>query len=236
MRVLGWICIFLGVLLAIVLIIFSLGFLPSDAVVLRDSGGTPRVELAVWSDGSPSLIFYPSAGVRERATLSTAALIAGFGVVILALRPSERKRARDRHAVEEGRKACPQCAAVVDAMARVCLFCSYPFPLAELPLEQFASSLGEMIDQYWKEINAISEEALAGGEKHSTDEIRGKVADVQNRVYRELMERYGRLILGATGMLERELVARLNQIKETKERAAMLNEVISAMLKPLPRD
>lgn len=231
MRALGWLCVMLGILLAFVLIIFSLGFLPAENVVLRDPWETIRVELGVWPDGSPNLILYGKDRVKARAELSTAALVAGFGVLILALRPPESNRITGSRAIEAGMKTCPRCAKRVPAEARVCHFCSYAFPLPELPLEQFMSGLGELIDRYAKEIWRISEEALVGSQKSSAEDCRGKVAEVQTRCYREALEMYHHLV-GASGQVEEELVARLRQIKEMKERAALLKEIISSVVKP----
>ena len=96
-------------------------------------------------------------------------------------------------------------------------------------LEQGISTLVELIDHYGQEMRAISKEALGGGRKGK--ELRGKVAEVQDRIHREAWENYERLVT-ASAEIERELMAKLTQIKETTERAALLREVISLTVKP----
>lgn len=86
-------------------------------------------------------------------------------------------------------------------------------------VEQGMSALTELIDRYAKEIRGVSEEVLGGVQKPSSDDIRRKVTDVQERIYREAVAMYGNL--------ERELEEKLNQIREMKERVLLIKEVIN---------
>ncbi len=98
-------------------------------------------------------------------------------------------------------------------------------------LEQGMTDLVALIDRYGKEIQAISEEALQGGGKRPGGDLRGKVTEVQDRIHRQAMELYDRLV-GAGAEIERELVTKLNEIKETMGRAAVLKEIITSTVKP----
>ena len=86
-------------------------------------------------------------------------------------------------------------------------------------LEQGMSGLTELVDRYAKEIRAVSEEVLNAVQKPSSDDLRRKVTEVQDRIYQEALEKYDHV--------ERELEARLDQIKAMKERAVLLKEIIS---------
>lgn len=205
MRVLGWLCAILGMLLVSVFVVFSLVFQSADRIVLRDPSGILRVELSQWPDGSPNLNLYARDGVIGRAGLTTAVLIAGFGTLILALRPPVRKPSGDMRTVEKG--------------------------AAGVPLEQFVSGLGKLIEDYAKEIREISDKALVGNPNLSADELRAKIADAQTRCYRQALEMYYHLV-GVAGEMEEELLTKLNHIRETKERAAVLKEAIKSMVKP----
>lgn len=205
MRSLGWLCAILGFLLAAVFIVFSLVFQPADRIALEDPSGILRVELSEWPDGSPSLILYARDGVIGRAGLTTTVLIAGFGILILALRPPVRKPTEDIRTVQKG-------------------------PV-EVPLEQFVSGLGKLIERYANEIREISDKALVGNPNLPADEFRDKIADAQKRCYGQALEMYYQLV-GVAGEKEEELLTKLDRIKETRARAAVLKEAIKSMVKP----
>jgi len=97
--------------------------------------------------------------------------------------------------------------------------------------KQSLSDLQGLIDRYSQEIRAISEEVLNEGQKPSAREFRSKVAAIQVRIHREASEMYDRVVAVSTEV-ERELLTKLNQIKEAKERAALLREIINSMVKP----
>ena len=206
MRTLGWLCAILGMLLVSVFVVFSLVFQSADRIVLRDPSGILRAELTEWPDGSPSLILYARDGVIGRAGLPTAVLIAGFGILILALRPPVRPPTEDSRTVEKG--------------------------AAEVPLEQFVSGLGGLIERYAKEIREISDKALVKNPNLSADEFRDKIVDAQKRCYRQALELYYHLV-GVAGEMEEELLTKLTRIKETRERAAVLKQAIESMVKPI---
>ncbi len=86
-------------------------------------------------------------------------------------------------------------------------------------VEKGMAGLAELIDRYAKEIRAVSEEVLVGAQKPSSDDLRRKVTDVQDRIYRDALETYGNL--------ERELEGKLNEIREMKERVLLLKELIN---------
>lgn len=98
-------------------------------------------------------------------------------------------------------------------------------------VEQGLSALTELIDRYGTEIRTISEEALNGGRESSAEEFRGKITDVQDRIHREALEMFDRLV-GVGAEVEREFLDKLTHLKETMGRAAVLKEIINSMVKP----
>ncbi len=99
-------------------------------------------------------------------------------------------------------------------------------------IEQALSGLRELIDHYGKEIPTISEEVLNGGWDTSPEQFQGKVADIQDRIHREAVERYDQLV-GAGTDLEREYLRRIDRIKEVLGRAAVLRDVINTTVRPV---
>lgn len=96
-------------------------------------------------------------------------------------------------------------------------------------VEQGLSGLTELIDRYGKEIRDISEEALDGGREPSAEEFRSRITGTQDRIYREALEVYDRLV-SAGAEIEQELLSKLNQVKDTMGRASVLKEVIRVVV------
>ncbi len=96
-------------------------------------------------------------------------------------------------------------------------------------VEQGLSGLTELIDRYGKEIRDISEEALDGGREPSAEEFRSRITGTQDRIYREALEVYDRLV-SAGAEVEQELLSKLNQVKDTMGRASVLKEVIRVVV------
>ncbi len=96
-------------------------------------------------------------------------------------------------------------------------------------VEQGLSGLTELIDRYGKEIRDISEEALDGGREPSAEEFRSRITGTQDRIYREALEVYDRLV-SSGAEIEQELLSKLNQVKETMGRATVLKEVIRVVV------
>lgn len=82
-----------------------------------------------------------------------------------------------------------------------------------------------------KRFRAISEEAMGRAQEASIEEFQGKVAELQGRMHREACEMYDRL--GARNTeIEHDLTAKLNYMRETMKRAALLKEIICSTVKP----
>ncbi len=96
-------------------------------------------------------------------------------------------------------------------------------------VEQGLSGLTELIDRYGKEIRDISEEALDGGREPTAEEFRSRITGTQDRIYREALEVYDRLV-SAGAEIEQELLIKLNQVKDTMGRAGVLKEVIRVVV------
>lgn len=99
-------------------------------------------------------------------------------------------------------------------------------------LEQGMSGLMDVMDWYAKEIRAVSGEAIGGEQKPSSDDIRRKVTVLQDHVHHEALEMYDRLV-AAGAEVERELLAKLTNLKETMGRTALVKEVITSTVKPV---
>ncbi|MFQ5990086.1 MAG: hypothetical protein ACE5K9_09250 [Candidatus Methylomirabilales bacterium] len=98
-------------------------------------------------------------------------------------------------------------------------------------LEQRMVGMTELIDRYRQEICTISEEVLGRGHEASVEVFRDKLTEVQDRMHLEAGEMYDRLVTESKE-IERELVAKLTQMRETIERAALLREIIRWTVKP----
>ena len=98
-------------------------------------------------------------------------------------------------------------------------------------LEQRVLGMTELIDRYRKEICAISEEVLGRNHEVTGEVFRDKLTEVQDRMHVEACEMYDRLV-AESKEIERELVAKLTQMRETLERAALLREIIRWTVKP----
>ena len=96
-------------------------------------------------------------------------------------------------------------------------------------VEQGLTGLTELIDRYGKEIRDISEEALDGDREPSAEEFRSRITGTQDRIYREALEVYDRLV-SAGAEIEQELLSKLNQVKDTMGRASVLKEVIRVVV------
>ena len=96
-------------------------------------------------------------------------------------------------------------------------------------VEQGLSGLTELIDRYGKEIRFISEEALDGDREPSAEEFRTRITGAQDRIYREALETYDRIVK-AGQEIEQDLMNKLNQVKETMGRASVLKEVIRVVV------
>ena len=96
-------------------------------------------------------------------------------------------------------------------------------------VEQGLTGLTELIDRYGKEIRFISEEALDGDREPSAEEFRTRITGAQDRIYREALETYDRIVK-AGQEIEQDLLNKLNQVKETMGRAAVLKEVIRVVV------
>ncbi len=96
-------------------------------------------------------------------------------------------------------------------------------------VEQGLSGLTELIDRYGKEIRDISEEALDGGREPTAEEFRSRITGTQDRIYREALEVYDRLV-SAGAEIEQELLSKLSQVKDTMGRASVLKEVIRVVV------
>lgn len=99
------------------------------------------------------------------------------------------------------------------------------------PLEQRMLGMTELIDRYRKEICTISEEVFGRGQQASVEAVRDKLTEVQDRMHMEACEMYDRLV-AESKEIERELVAKLTQMRESIERAALLREIIRWTVKP----
>ena len=98
-------------------------------------------------------------------------------------------------------------------------------------VETLAAELSNLLERFSKEMQAITKEATGEGPHQSVDELRQQIRTMQDDVYREALQKYGDLV-GVAVDAERELVAKINRLHEVKERAGVLKEIITTMVKP----
>ncbi len=98
-------------------------------------------------------------------------------------------------------------------------------------VEVLAAGLSDLLGHFSKEMQAISGEVMAGSRHGTVDELRGRIRTLQDEVYQEALHKYGDL-LGAAVDAERDLTAKITRLRELKERAGVLKEVITSMVKP----
>ncbi|MFQ5881369.1 MAG: hypothetical protein ACE5I9_02690 [Candidatus Methylomirabilales bacterium] len=98
-------------------------------------------------------------------------------------------------------------------------------------VEVLAAGLSDLLERFSKEMQVITSEVMGGGRHRSVEELRQRIRMVQEEVYQETLQKYGDL-LGATVDAERELVAKITRLRELKDRAGVLKEVIAFMVRP----
>jgi chromosome segregation ATPase len=98
-------------------------------------------------------------------------------------------------------------------------------------VEAMAAGLSDLLDHFSKEMQAISGEVMEGSRHGTVEELRGRIRTLQDEVYQEALHKYGDL-LGAAVDAERDLMAKITRLRELKERAGVLKEVITSMVKP----
>lgn len=98
-------------------------------------------------------------------------------------------------------------------------------------VEALAAGLSDLLGHFSKEIRAITEEVMGGGRHPSVEELRQRIRTLQEEMYRDALEKYGDL-LGVAVEAERDLVAKITRLREVKERAGVLKEVITSTVKP----
>lgn len=122
-------------------------------------------------------------------------------------------------------------AAVVNSRSPTVVEEKYPAEDRMEQLIQGMSRMAELIDRYSKEIRTISEQVLSMAPEASVDMLRGKVAEVQDRMHREAGEIHDRLVAEGTE-IERDLMTKMARLRETMQHMALLKEVVSVAVKP----
>ena len=122
-------------------------------------------------------------------------------------------------------------AAVIDSRSPTVVGKKYAMEDFMEQIEQGMSSMTELLDRYSREIRTISEEVLGMAPEASVDALRGKVAEVQDRLHREACQIHDRLLAENTRM-EQELMAKITYLRETMQHVALLKEVVSLAVKP----
>lgn len=98
-------------------------------------------------------------------------------------------------------------------------------------VELLSEGLSNLLEHFSKEVRSITEEVTTGGRHRPLEELRQRIRALQEEMYREALEKYGDL-LGASVEIERDLVAKITRLRDVKERAGALKEIIATTVKP----
>ncbi len=98
-------------------------------------------------------------------------------------------------------------------------------------VEGLAVKLSEMLGCFSEKVRAVTQEVMRDGQRLSVDEIKQRVQIVQEEVYGETLQKYNDF-LGATVEAERDLVAEMTHLRDLKQRAGVLKELIASLVKP----
>lgn len=98
-------------------------------------------------------------------------------------------------------------------------------------VEVLAVGLSNMLGCFSEKVRTVTQEVMGDGQHLSVEEIRERVQIVQEEVYRETIQKY-KDFLGTTVEAERDLLAKLSRLRDLKERAAILKELIASLVKP----
>ncbi|MFQ5656254.1 MAG: hypothetical protein ACE5G5_01785 [Candidatus Methylomirabilales bacterium] len=98
-------------------------------------------------------------------------------------------------------------------------------------VEALVEGLSNLLENFSKEVRSITQEVTTGGRHRPVDELLQRIRTLQEEMYRDALEKYGDL-LGASVEIERELVAKITRLRDVKERAGTLKEIIATTVKP----
>ncbi len=98
-------------------------------------------------------------------------------------------------------------------------------------VEALAVGLMDMLGRFSETVRAITEQVMGDAQGLVVEEIKKRIQVIQKEVYHETLDKY-RNLLGATNDAERDLVAKMTRLRDLKERAGLLKELISSLVKP----
>lgn len=98
-------------------------------------------------------------------------------------------------------------------------------------VEQLAAGLMDLVGRYSEKIRAVMEDVIEGSQHQSMEELRQQARVSQEETYQETLQKYSEFV-GATVEAERELVAKIAHLRDLKDRATILKEIIISFVKP----
>ncbi len=98
-------------------------------------------------------------------------------------------------------------------------------------VEELTVDLLDMLGRFSEKTRAVMAEVMGGGQGLSVEEIKKQVQIVQEEVYQETLQKYSDFV-GATVEAERDLAAKMTRVRDLKERAGMLKDLIASLVKP----
>jgi predicted nucleic acid-binding Zn-ribbon protein len=98
-------------------------------------------------------------------------------------------------------------------------------------VEALAAGLMDMLGRFSEMVRAVTGEVMGDAQGLVVEEIKKRIQVVQKEIYYETSHKY-RDFLGATSDAERDLVAKMNRLRDLKERAGHLKELIASLVKP----
>ncbi len=98
-------------------------------------------------------------------------------------------------------------------------------------VEELTVDLLDMLGRFSEKTRAVMAEVMGGGQGLSVEEIKQQVQLLQEEVYQETVQKYSDFV-GATVEAERDLAAKMTRLRDLKERAGILKDLITSLVKP----
>ncbi len=87
------------------------------------------------------------------------------------------------------------------------------------------------LGRFSEKTRAVMAEVIGGSQPQSVEDLKQKIQLLQEEVYQETLQKYSDFV-GATVEAERDLAAKMTRLRDLKERAGILKDLITSLVKP----